>query len=70
MATLSGYLSEDEQAERLGKTRRTLQLWRQRGVAPPYTKIGKAIFYRDEAVAEWLRGQEQQPVRQMRKAGT
>jgi len=32
-ATLPGYFSEDEQAERLGKTRRTLQLWRQRGGA-------------------------------------
>lgn len=62
MNSLPGYWDEKEVARRIGKSERTLALWRQQRVGPPWTKLGKSVLYREEAVWEWLRSQEQQPV--------
>lgn len=51
---LEGYISEQDYARRRGVTLRTCQRDRQLRKAPPYTKLGRDIFYRVEAVREWL----------------
>jgi len=51
---LQGFISEQEYAHRRGVTLRTCQRDRQLRKAPPYTKLGRQIFYRVDAVREWL----------------
>jgi hypothetical protein len=68
MTILEGYLSEADLAKQLNKTERTLQIWRQRREGPAWTKIGKSVFYGIDAVRSWLKSQEQQPIRQRKRA--
>ena len=60
---MDGLLTEQELAAEIGKAARTLARWRNLGVGPPYLVIGETIFYRAEAVREWVLSKERQPVR-------
>ena len=51
---LEGYISEQDYARRRGVTLRTCQRDRQLRKAPPYTKLGRQIFYRIDALREWM----------------
>jgi hypothetical protein len=51
---LEGYLSEDEYASRRGVSLRTCQRDRQLRQGPPYVQFGRRIYYRIDAVREWL----------------
>jgi predicted DNA-binding transcriptional regulator AlpA len=43
-------LNENQAAEFLGVSVRTLQAWRVRGGGPPYVKIGRAVRYQRRAL--------------------
>jgi hypothetical protein len=62
-ARIPGYTSEHKTAEELNVAVRTLRLWRRRGMGPPWTAVGRQIFYADESRAAWLKSREVQPVR-------
>lgn len=53
-------LTEDQAAEVLRVSSRTLQGWRHRGEGPPYVKLGSAVRYRcsdlKDHILESLRG--------------
>ncbi|UUX50891.1 hypothetical protein NUH88_04135 [Nisaea acidiphila] len=49
-----GYISEAEYAAQRGVSIRTCQRDRAMRKAPPHVLIGKAIYYRVEAVRDWL----------------
>jgi hypothetical protein len=51
---LEGFISEPEYARQRGVTLRTCQRDRQLRKAPPHTKLGRQIYYRVDAVREWL----------------
>ena len=52
-------LTTDELAAQLGVTAVTVRTWRsQRGMGPPWVKIGRLIRYRATVVEQWLNGQE------------
>ena len=51
---LEGFISEPEYAHQRGVTPRTCQRDRQLRKAPPYIKLGRQVFYRIEAVRDWL----------------
>jgi hypothetical protein len=51
---LADYQSEDELAEDLDRSPRTLARWRAARIGPPYVVIGRRIFYRRAAIAQWL----------------
>lgn len=51
---LNGFISEEEYARQRGVTIRTCQRDRQLRQAPPYVKLGRCIFYRIDAIHEWL----------------
>jgi hypothetical protein len=51
---LQGYLSEEEYAKQRGVTLRTCQRDRALRQSPPYVIIGRQVYYRLEAVREWL----------------
>ena len=52
-------INENQAAEFLGVSVRTLQAWRVRGGGPPYCKIGRAVRYQRRAL---VRFQEQHTV--------
>ena len=51
---LSDYLTTDELAADLGCSPRQLKRWRAEGTGPPATWLGRRLFYRRDAVREWL----------------
>jgi hypothetical protein len=59
---IPGYRTEPEQAKRLGRTVRTLQLWRLRGLIG-YTKVGPTILYTNKHEREFLKSREVTPLR-------
>lgn len=56
---LDGFISEEEYAARRGVSLRTCQRDRQLRQSPPYVVIGRRVYYRIEAVREWLIAREQ-----------
>ena len=60
-----GYVRERELANMLGVNRRTIRRWELFRQGPPRTKIGRQVYYRVEAVYEWMRTREQQPRRRI-----
>ena len=54
MDFLDGYIPEAEYARRRGVTLRTCQRDRQLRKAPPYIHLGRRIFYRIDAMRQWL----------------
>lgn len=47
-------LTEAQVAERLAISPRTLQMWRFKGGGPRFVKVGVAVRYRPEDIADWL----------------
>lgn len=56
-------LPESEFAKERGVTVRTLQRERAQRRGPAFIKTGRKVFYRREAIQEWLLACEQTPVR-------
>lgn len=54
------YTSE-ETARRFVISNATLATWRSIGKGPRYLKIGRAVYYRESAIREWLKAQEHDP---------
>ena len=50
---LDAALNENQAAEFLGVSVRTLQAWRVRGGGPPYCKIGRAVRYQRRALVKF-----------------
>jgi len=55
---LQGFISEEKHAARRGVSLRTCQRDRQLRQAPPYVVIGRQVYYRIEAVRNWLISRE------------
>jgi hypothetical protein len=53
-SALAEYRSQDELAEELNTTKRTLARWRASRTGPPYVIISRRILYRRRATADWL----------------
>jgi hypothetical protein len=51
---VEGLYTEQQQAERLGITLRTLRLWRAKGYGPTPTHIGRSIYYTSENEAKFI----------------
>jgi hypothetical protein len=64
---LADFLTEAQCAKMLGRTVRTLRIWRTQGTGPAYTRIGAEIRYRVDAIREWLIAREVKPVRARRR---
>jgi hypothetical protein len=65
---LSGdYLTEQELADQLARSLRTIKRWRAERAGPAYTLIGKTVVYRRSGIPEWLRAQEQPTIREARR---
>ncbi len=58
-----GYVTEAEFARQRGVSVRTCQRDRALRQAPPHVIVGRQVFYRVEAIREWLKAQERSPSR-------
>lgn len=58
------FLEKDEAAEALNVTTRTLDRWYAERIGPARTKIGRRSLYRKSALLEWLKANEQIPIRE------
>ncbi len=57
--TLTDLISEKDYAAKRGVSLRTAQRERSLRVGPPFIKLGRTIYYRPEAIDDWLRSKEQ-----------
>jgi hypothetical protein len=60
---IAGYLTEQQMAEQRGKGARSLRLERQRKVGPPFVRDGRKCLYPIDGFRDWLRANEQLPIR-------
>lgn len=60
---LDGYLPETEYARQRGVSLRTCQRDRALRQSPPYVVIGRQVYYRIDAIREWLLTRENHGVR-------
>ena len=58
-AILDDLLSEDQLASELKRNPRTIKRWRDLREGPPHLRIGRSIYYRRDAVRQWLLNIEQ-----------
>ena len=63
MHITSDLMTIEELAEAMGVTYRTVERWDARRIGPPRIKIGKRVYYRADAVREWILSHEQEQVR-------
>ncbi|MFD1511191.1 helix-turn-helix transcriptional regulator [Lacimonas salitolerans] len=52
---LAGYLTREQLAEKLGVTKDTVARWSTQGIGPDLIKVGRKVFYSEEAIREWLK---------------
>ena len=64
----SDLIHEPVLAADLNRDVRTLQRWRAQRIGPPFIRLGNQVFYRREAVREWLLSLEQKQPRAGRAA--
>jgi hypothetical protein len=60
---IPGYITEAEQAVRLGQNLQTRRRNRRAGIGPTAVKVGRRFVYRDGADAEWLAAEEAEAAR-------
>ncbi len=60
---IGDYLTAEQASNQLGITRRTFDAMCARREGPPRTRIGRRVYYRKEALADWLLQQEHRQVR-------
>lgn len=54
LAITRATLNDQELAERLGISRKTLQKWRSLGMGPAYLKLGAKVVYRVEDIEAYI----------------
>ena len=54
----SSHLNEDQVANWLNLSKRTLQGWRVKGEGPPFEKFGRSVRYAVATVEEWIAERE------------
>ncbi|MFQ5439679.1 MAG: helix-turn-helix domain-containing protein [Paracoccaceae bacterium] len=55
---LSGWISRQDLALELDRTADTLRRWETRRFGPPCVRVGRRVYYRRQAVQDWLQQQE------------
>lgn len=64
---LAGHITQQQFADTLGVTIRTVQRMHAARRGPARIKVGRAIYYRIEAVREWLAANENKPTIRSRR---
>ena len=69
MPTLPDYTDKAGIAELIGVSPRTLDRWWNERRGPPRVKLGHKVLYHRPSVLDWVKAQEQVPVRQRAAGG-
>ena len=69
MPTLPDYTDKAGIAELIGVSPRTLDRWWNERRGPPRVKLGHKVLYHRPSVLDWVKSQEQMPVRQRAAGG-
>ena len=64
---MDGYLTETQCAKALGLQPSTLRVWRRKGIAPAYSKVGYKVYYREGALHEFMLAKEVTPIKAKRR---
>ncbi len=64
-----GWISRLDLALELGVSVDTLRRWEARRTGPPCVRAGRKVYYRRDAVQDWLEDQEQTAPRRRRAGG-
>jgi hypothetical protein len=68
-ALMRGLIDTAELCSTLHITPVTAARWRREADGLPYLKIGKRVYYREDAVREWITSREVKPNPRRRRAG-
>jgi hypothetical protein len=61
-------LIPDEDADPIFRNSKiTRSAWRRKGTSPPFIKIGRQIFYREDHLGEWLKAREARSTAESKK---
>ena len=60
---LTGYVEEAEYCRERRISRRTAQRERRLREGPPFVRLGQRVYYRVDAVRDWVRQQETAPLK-------
>lgn len=66
--TIEDLIPETDYAAARGVSLRTVQRERAQRIGPPFIKLGRMIFYRPQAIEQWLLAQEQMQPRAKQSA--
>jgi hypothetical protein len=66
--TINDLITEADYAAQRGVSVRTIQRERALRTGPAFIKVGKKVFYRPEAISDWLLSKEQAQPRAMGRA--
>ena len=66
---MDDYFSEEKAARDLGVTVHTLRNWSAKRQGPPRTSVARHVYYRKNAMQQWLLAQEQSPEAAFATAG-
>jgi excisionase family DNA binding protein len=58
ISVIGDYLSAEQLAQQLHISLRTLQRWTERGKGPSVTVVGRTVYYRRQAINDWLLSRE------------
>ena len=66
---MTDYFSEEKAASDLGVTVATLRNWAAKRQGPVRTKVARRVYYRKDAMQQWLLAQEERPGAALTAAG-
>ena len=66
---LTEYLTQDQVADLLHISKRTLERMRHEGSGPKYCKAGRRVLFTRQAIDEWLEGRAFESAAEARAAG-
>lgn len=66
---LTGWMTRAEVAADLKISIDTLQRWENQRIGPPTMRLGRKVYYRADALREWLIAREKKPVVPARRSG-
>ena len=53
-------LNSEEVSEYLGISTHTVEMWRRKKIGPPWSKIGRAVRYKESDVSAWVESRSQE----------
>lgn len=63
MAVLDGWITRAQAGDQMGVSQDTLARWETQRKGPPCIRLGRKVYYRIDAIRDWMREQETRKTR-------